>query len=266
MDEHQKKLFTINLANELEARLNTFYDSFSKRGFFCNTHRFRIKGESVAKTGFWVAKKLYALDKVYDLEKNQDTKPNKRLVVKGLAAVRSSFPKKFATFMRKLLEDILQWAPKDQIDIDILELKKSLTKENYVEISRNTTANNLNKYSFIDDVGNIHFKKGAPVHVKAALSYNKLLKHFKLENKFDTIREREKIKYVYLQTNPMRIEAVAYKGYDDPPEILNMIEQYIDLNGLFDKELKNKLQDFYNALSWGKIPTEVNQKSFQFFK
>jgi hypothetical protein len=61
------------------------------------------------------------------------------------------------------------------------------------------------------------------------------------------------------------MEVMAFKGHNDPKIILDLIEEFIDYNGLFNKELKNKLQDFYIALRWGEIPTEVNQKSFKFF-
>lgn len=89
--------------------------------------------------------------------------------------------------------------------------------------------------------------------------------HFNIETKYEKIHDGEKIKYVYLKTNPLRIETLAIKGYQDPPQITQFINTHIDTDALFNNELKNKLEDFYTALGWGNIPTEVNQNADQFF-
>lgn len=253
---------TIDLAYNMEKDLNKFYDSMAKRLFNVSTHRFHIKGESVARTGFWVAKKRYALDKVYDLETNQ---PVNKMVVKGLDVVRSSFPKAFREFMKQALNDILNKVPKDEVDKKILEFKNSLDDRDFLDIARNTSANNISEYTLHDTPGLRAFKKGAPAHIKAAIVYNRLLEHFNITNKYEKITDGEKIKYVMLKSNNLQIEALAIKGYQDPPQIIEMIKQYIDTNALFENELRNKLDDFYTALNWGNIPTEVNQNASEWF-
>lgn len=256
------KQFTIEKAREMEKTLNRFYDTFAKKAFNCNTHKLFIKGESVASTGFWVTKKRYALDKVYDLETNQDVT---KMVVKGLDVVRSSFPKAFREFMTQLLKDILKKVPKDTIDANVLTLKESLEHTNYLEVARNTSANNITEYD-TDTSGALNkFRKGTPAHIKAAIVYNRLLKYYGIDKQYEKIADGEKIKYVYLKNNPLQIDAVAVKGYHDPKEIIDLINNYIDTDALFDNELKNKLEDFYTALNWGNIPTEVNQNAGDFF-
>jgi len=253
---------TIDLAYGVEKELNRFYDSMAKRLFNVSTHRFHIKGESVARTGFWVAKKRYALDKVYDLETNQ---PVNKMVVKGLDVVRSSFPKAFREFMKQALNDILNKVPKDEVDKKILEFKNSLDDRDFLDIARNTSANNISEYTLHDTPGLRAFKKGAPAHIKAAIVYNRLLEYFNITNKYEKITDGEKIKYVMLKSNNLQIEALAIKGYQDPPQIIEMIKQYIDTDALFENELRNKLDDFYTALNWGNIPTEVNQNASDWF-
>jgi hypothetical protein len=44
-----------------------------------------------------------------------------------------------------------------------------------------------------------------------------------------------------------------------------LLKEFIDYDKLFDKEFATKLADFYEALRWGKIPTEINQKASEFF-
>lgn len=254
---------TISIAYDMESTLNTFYDSMAKRMFNCDSHKFHIKGESVAKTGFWVAKKRYALDKVYDLETRQNAS---KLVVKGLDVVRSSFPKAFREFMTQMLKDILGRVDKQELDDKILALKTSIKTRHYLEVARNTSANNISQYSAGEEGNGMNkFKKGTPAHIKAAIVYNRLLKHYNIQTKFEPITDGAKIKYVYLKDNPLHIEALAIKGYQDPPQIVDMITEYMDTDALFENELRNKLDDFYTALKWGNIPTEINQNAGDFF-
>lgn len=256
------KQFTIDKAREIETTLNRFYNTFAKKAFNCDSHKLFIKGESVASTGFWVSKKRYALDKVYDLETNQDVN---KMVVKGLDVVRSSFPKVFREFMTQMLKDILKKVPKDNIDEKVLKLKQSLDTVNYLEVARNTSANNITEYD-TDTSGALNkFRKGTPAHIKAAIVYNRLLKYYGIEKQYEGISDGEKIKYLYLKKNPLQIDAVAVKGYHDPKEIIQLVEEYIDTDALFENELRNKLDDFYTALNWGNIPTEVNQNASDFF-
>jgi DNA polymerase I len=256
------KQFTIDKAREMETALNRFYDVFAKKAFNCDSHKLFIKGESVASTGFWVSKKRYALDKVYDLETNQDVN---KMVVKGLDVVRSSFPKVFREFMTQLLKDILKKVSKDIIDTRVLELKHSLETVNYLEVARNTSANNISEYDSEPTNALNKFRKGTPAHIKAAIVYNRLLKYYGIDKQYEKISDGEKIKYVYLKNNPLQIDAVAVKGYHDPKEIIELVDKFMDTDALFDNELKNKLEDFYTALNWGNIPTEVNQNATEFF-
>ena len=167
--------------------------------------------------------------------------------------------------MKQALNDILNKVPKDEVDKKILEFKNSLDDRDFLDIARNTSANNISEYTLHDTPGLRAFKKGAPAHIKAAIVYNRLLEHFNITNKYEKITDGEKIKYVMLKPNNLQIEALAIKGYQDPPQIIEMIKQYIDTNALFENELRNKLDDFYTALNWGNIPTEVNQNASEWF-
>ena len=91
------------------------------------------------------------------------------------------------------------------------------------------------------------FIKGTPAHVKAATAYNQLLSHFKVEMKFEPLKGGDKIKWVYLKQNPFGLDAVAFTGYNDPKEIKDLIETYIDYDKIFERELLKKLED-YNKL------------------
>jgi DNA polymerase elongation subunit (family B) len=256
------KEFAIKLARVMEKKLNEYYDQMAQDLFFCKKHRLYIKGESVAETAIWISKKRYAMNVVYDLESNLDVA--NKMKVKGLDVVRSSFPPAFRNFMNGMMKDILNKVTKDEIDQKILKFRDNLNSMSYLEVARNTAVKNISDYDL--RTGKLNdFRKGTPAHVKAAITYNSLLKHFKIDNKYEQITDGEKIKYVYLRQNPWNLEAVAVKGYGDPHEIIEIINAYIDYNTLFENELQKKIEDFYSAMRWGNIPTEVNQNAQDWF-
>lgn len=257
-----RKQLTIQIAREMEEGINEFYDVMAKMLFNCDKHRFYIKGESVMETGFWVAKKRYAMKKVYDLETNKDMD---KLAVKGLDVVRSSFPPAFAKFMSDILLTILKKAEKEEVDKKILDFFNEIKKMNYLLIARNTSVKKVSQYDDPNEKLLTNFPTGTPAHSKAAVAYNRLLRKMNLDTKYMPIQNGDKIKWVYLKDNPYKLEAIAVKTYDDPPEIVKLVEEYIDHDKLFEAELSNKLEDFYSAMSWGKLPTQMNQTAMEFF-
>jgi DNA polymerase elongation subunit (family B) len=256
-----RKEFTIKLARIMEQKLNEYYNELADTFFFCKKHRLYIKGESVAQTAIWIAKKRYAMNLVYDLESNLDI--NNKMKVKGLDVVRSTFPPAFRDFMKGMMMDILNKETKSDIDKKVLQFHDRISGMSYLTVARNTSVKDMSKYDVGGQLGT--FEKGAPAHVKAALTYNALLKHFKIDNLYEGIKDGDKIRWLYLTQNPYNLETVAFKGDNDPEQILDIITTYIDYEALFEKELQKKIEDFYGALNWGNIPTEVNQRAEEFF-
>ena len=99
--------------------------------------------------------------------------------------------------------------------------------------------------------------KGTPVHVKAAWVYNDLLKYYNLNN-VEKIKNSEKIKWVYLKDNPLNVKQIGFKGYDDPPKIMDFIIENIDYDKLFERALEKKISMFYEALKWDMPVDKIN--------
>ena len=254
------------IADETQTFLNSFYDLLAER-FFCipkDKHRFEIKKEYISKAGFWVAKKRYAQ---WMILKNGI--PCDKLDVKGLDVVRSSFPKAFQDYMSGMLKDILMGKDNDYVDKKLLDFKKSMMTLPVNKIAKGGAIKELSKYDngkWRKDSGLqiANFEKGTPAHVKAGISYNRLLKFFDCPFKHEPIRDGDKVKWVYLRQNPLGLETVAFKDYNDPKEIMDFVEQYVDRDMIFKAELENKLDDFYKALKWEKASTET-QTAKKFF-
>ena len=67
------------------------------------------------------------------------------------------------------------------------------------------------------------------------------------------------------EDNPYKLDSLAFKDYEDPPQIVKFLTEYCDHRRLFEAELKKKVKDFYDALDWGELPMDVNEKASQFF-
>ena len=249
----------LEIADEVQLYLNNGYDYFAKK--FCNLdkHRFDIKQEVIAKSGLFVTKKRYGLKII-----NDNGKKVNKLMVKGLDTVRSSFPVAMREMLSKVLEDILMSVPKIELDKFIINFKNSMKLMDFNKIAIPIGVKGLDKYRRRD--GNI-FKShhlGTPVHVKSALCYNDFLKYYKISKQYSGISNGEKIKWVYLKQNPLGLNTIAYKGYEDPPEVLDFIRTYINPNKLYDKALHKKIMMLYEALGWTE-PTDATKTIERFF-
>jgi DNA polymerase elongation subunit (family B) len=243
-DDAQMIPAILQVAQEVEAHINGVYDSMSKKMFNVTNHRFDIKQETIAKGGFWVSKKRYAQWIINDNSVDCD-----KLDVKGLDVKRSSFPTYFKEVMSTVLWDILKDEDKMKLDQKILDYKDDMPNRNYIDIAKNSAVKGMSKYSTKTQVLG-EFMKGTPAHVKAALTYNQLLKYYNTAYKYEPMKDGDKIKYVYLKNNPLGLDTVGLTGYNDPKEILDLVEEYIDYDKLWERELKNKLDDFYSAMHW----------------
>ena len=264
-DEEQNTIagYVNDIASEMQDYLNDFYDIMSKKIFNVDVdkHRLEIKMENVAKAGLWIAKKRYAQWIISD-----NGVPCDKLDVKGLDVKRSSFPKAFQECMGKVLIDILKGVGEEELTKYVLDFKKNMENRPNSEIAKNTAVKNLKKYMPKGKRVPFTTMKGTPAHVKAAIAYNDLITHFKVPFKYGPMVNGDKVKWVYLKDNPLGLDGLAFTGYNDPPQIEEFIETYIDRNKIFERELRFKLQDFYDAIGWGEMISEQKtaEKFFTF--
>ena len=243
----------LDIAKVVQDYINQSYNLFAKRFLNIDEHRFDIKQECVAKSAFWVTKKRYGQWIINDGGVKCD-----KLDVKGLDIVRSNFPPAFRKLMTDVLQGILSKVDKDILDDKIMSFKKSMKNLPVDDIALPTSVKKLTKFADtrhsnkkIYGKGGVFtpMYKGTPVHVKAAWIYNDLLKHYGLDN-VEKIKNSEKIKWVYLKQNPLSITQIAFKGYDDPPEIMDYINKHVDHDKLFKKALQKKIDMFYDSMGW----------------
>ena len=252
-----------DIAGEMQDYLNNFYNILAKKVFNIDKHRLEIKKEFVSKAGIWIAKKRYAQWIISD-----NGVPVDKLDVKGLDVVRSSYPAAFRKFMSEVLIEILRGDTEEQLTDKVHAFKKDLVNMDVVKIAKAGAVKNLSKYmpKKKDQTAMFQFASGTPAHVKASIAYNQLLKHFGVENQFEPLKDGDKIKWVYLKQNPFGLDAVGFNGYNDPPQIMDLIKTYINHDKIFERELLKKLEDFYGALDWGDVMSDQKtaEKFFSF--
>jgi len=251
--ETQMSKVILDVADEMQTYLNKSYDYFGKKFLNLDKHRFEIKQELIAKSGLFIVKKRYGMKIIND----NGVKVNK-LHVKGLDLVRSNFPKAMGELLKSVLEDILANVPKEKIDERIINFKDSMKLVDFDRIAMPTGVKNLKKYTAGKNGNFTQFAKGSPAHVKAAINYNDLLGHFGCGKQYEQISEAQKIKWVYLKPNELAMESCGYKGYEDPPQIIEFIKTYIDHKKMYAQMLEKKIMMFYETLKWD-VP--VNKKT-----
>jgi DNA polymerase elongation subunit (family B) len=262
-DDTQIAQLVDTIAGETQDFLNNFYDMLSEKIFNVakEQHRFQIKKEFVSRSGIWIAKKRYAQWIIAE-----NGVPMDRLDVKGLDVVRSSYPAEFRKFMSTVLIDILRGKTENELTDMIYDFKKSLSQMDVVSVAKNSAVKEISKYlpKKKDQTAMFQFASGTPAHVKAAIAHNQLLVHFKCGSKYEPMKDGDKIKWVYLKQNPYGLDGLGFKGYDDAPEIMELVKTYIDYDKIFERELLKKLEDFYGALGWGEVLSSAKTAE-QFF-
>ena len=231
--------------NEVQDMFNAYHKGFVG-----------AKVEKVMNRGIWVAKKKYAVSKLWE-EGAYYTKPT--LSVTGLELVRSSTPEFAKKVFKKALEIMLM---KDETDLQeyLKEVKKEFdelvkTPKSIKQIARISGVNALDYnpngwYKNVYDKGELVKRLPAPMNSRAALLYNIYVKEHNLEERFELIEEGNKINYIYLKTpNPLGNENVVAFTDEEFLEVSGLIK-YIDAKTQYEKVIEQPLKIISDTLKW----------------
>jgi len=199
-----------------------------------------MKRECIAEKGIWTAKKRYILN-VWDNEGVRYEEP--KLKMMGIEAVKSSTPAPCRVYIKECL-DIIMTGTEEQL-IKYIEEKRAEFETLPVEqLAFPRTANNISK--FRDPV--TLYRKGTPKHVRGVILFNHLLRERGLTNKYNTINDGEKIKFVSLKTpNPGGEDVISFIS-DFPPEL--GLTEYIDYDTMYQKSFIDPLQSILDTIGW----------------
>jgi DNA polymerase elongation subunit (family B) len=197
----------------------------------------KMARENIADRAIWTAKKHYVMN-VVDSKGIRYSEPKLKIV--GLEAIKQTIPMICKENLKKGMKILLE---KD--NTEVVEFAQTFKKEFFklkpYEIASPRGISNVTKYQ---DRNTIYIK-GTPMHVRAALLYNYLLKKHDLENKYQVIRDGNKIRYLNLKLpNPLGENVIAF--IDDFPEEFGLTP-YIDYNIQYEKCFEAPLKQLTDA-------------------
>lgn len=212
----------------------------------CFSQKMQMKRESIADRGIWTAKKRYILN-VHDNEGVRYAEP--KLKVMGIEAVKSSTPAACRDAIMRALKLIVTT---DQATTQryIAEFKEKFFTLPFEEIAFPRSVQSLSDYTLES--------KSIPIHVRAALAFNKKLKSLRLDKKYEIIKSGEKMKFCYMKTigqNVMGVITVL-------PREFNMADE-IDYETQFEKAFLDPLETIMNVIGWSAVARSTLEAFFE---
>jgi len=243
-------------------KLNKYQSVLAKNLLNSDDHFFDLKPEYIIKKAYWAGKRRYAQHLV-----DQEGIRKDDIVMMGLDIMKSNFPPYFREFGENILKSILFDKSKTDIDKDVITFKTSLSNISYNKLLKPTGVKKIEDYIERPPLAGEIFSKllpRTPINSRSAIIYNDLLRFKKLNKKYPEFRIGDKMYIAYLKPNPYRLNVMGCNGYNDPPEIQEFIEKYIDRGIIFESVMKNKLESIYNDLGWKLNLNPIQSKFFNF--
>jgi len=217
---------------------NSYKDLYSK--FNCHKPRMEMGREVIADRGIWTAKKRYILN-VHNSEGVQYAEP--KLKIMGIEAIKSSTPEIVRDKFKEIFRVIISGNEKDAQNF-IQKFKQDFKSLPPEAVAFPRSVSNITDWSDRKTI----YKKGTPIHVRGSLLYNKTIKDFKLNNKYELIVNGTRIKFCYLKMpNTLKENIIAFPDVI-PKEVA--LDKFVDYEKQFDKTFVEPLKPILDAMNW----------------
>jgi DNA polymerase elongation subunit (family B) len=196
--------------------------------------------EVIADRGIWTAKKRYILN-VHNSEGVQYAEP--KLKIMGIEAIKSSTPEIVRDKFKEIFRVIISGNEKDAQNF-IQKFKQDFKSLPPEAVAFPRSVSNITDWSDRKTI----YKKGTPIHVRGSLLYNKTIKDFKLNNKYELIVNGTRIKFCYLKMpNTLKENIIAFPDVI-PKEVA--LDKFVDYEKQFDKTFVEPLKPILDAMNW----------------
>ena len=199
-----------------------------------------MKRENIAERGIWTAKKRYILN-VWDSEgvRYEDAK----LKIMGIEAIKTSTPAPCRTMLKDAFK-ILMNGTEDECINYIEKCRKEFKSLPPEEVAFPRSVSNVEKWKSSSDM----YNKGCPIHVRGAILYNHWTAKKKIDHKYATINNGEKIKFCYLKTPNWMHENVISFIQDFPTEL--DLDKHVDYDLQFSKAFLEPVKVILDCIGW----------------
>jgi hypothetical protein len=263
INDTNKNEIILKLATQIQNESNANLNNISKDLYNIkpDAHYFQLKQEVICAGVLTTGKRRYAM-----YVTNKEGVNVEELDMKGLELMKSNMNKLFKSFGEQLIKDILFKKDKNQIDQNIIDFYKSLRTLDPKQLGKPTGVKQINDYYLPARAGEMFstFKLKAPSNTKAAVRYNDLLKFKKLDKKYESIVEGDKIFIINLKPNVYKLETIGLPNAKVPEEIEKFVKEFINIDEIFESLLLNKLKELYKDLKWS-FPS-LNENINKFFR
>jgi DNA polymerase elongation subunit (family B) len=212
------------------------------------------KHEIAASHMLILAKKKYCA-RVYSSEGVSYSKPKQKIM--GMEIIKSSTPKVVRQALKDSIDLIFDGSEKD-VQKYIEDTRKKFMAQPVENVAFPRGVTSLDDYA---DSNSIYGKR-TPIHARAALLYNHLLKKKKLTKKYDTLKNGSKLRFVYLkEPNSIRENTIGWPVDGNLPVEFGL-HQYIDWDLQFEKVFVSAIELMIAPMGW---KTEHRNDLSEFF-
>jgi len=239
---------------EIGTYLNAEIKKWSASEFRSIDPRYFFKRESICDVGVYLQKKRYIIHVLND----EGADVNKFKYV-GVEIARSTTPKKAKELIKQVIETSLLGQDQNKANKLYKEVYDKFKSLSVDDIAIRGGLSDLEKYE--SKANGFKIATGTPNHVKGAIWYNQLLKHLKLETKYERITSGGKVKKIYIAPNKYNIDTLCYP-VSFPPEFKHFEVDYVEM---FDTIIKPPVLAVYEAVGW-RLPDLNNETEVDLFE
>lgn len=231
-----------DIIKEIGIYLNEGINEWAKVELKSNDPRFVFKQEAISDVSVFMQKKRYILH----LLELDGMVPNKPFKYTGVEVVRSSFSEAVKRLVKRVVESAILAQDKHQANKIFAEAYEEFCKLSVEDVSLRSNISDYDKYEAkVDSFGK--FGKGTTIQGKSSIAFNRMLKHFNIDGKYESIKSGTKFKYFQTTKNQFNFQTM---GFIDIFPVELKCHFGVDYKKMFDDTVVPPIESLYECLGW----------------